>query len=57
MVPWWGVIVACFLFGLWSILCFMVGAALKDTAIKSGNKGIVERNMGNNKGYKSPGDL
>jgi fatty acid desaturase len=34
MVPWWGVLVACVFFGFWTVLCFMVGAAVKDTVIK-----------------------
>lgn len=34
MVPWWGVLVACILFSIWTLICFLVGAAVKDTVIK-----------------------
>jgi len=50
MIPWWGVLIACFFFGMWSILCFMVGAALKEYAVKEAKKGsIIQRNMANAK--------
>jgi hypothetical protein len=44
MVPWWGVILACVLFSLWTLICFMVGAAVKDTVIKKEQQQKIARN-------------
>lgn len=32
MMPWWGVLIACGGFGIWSGFCFVLGAATIKTA-------------------------
>ena len=34
MIPWYGVVGICVGFSIWTLVCFLVGAAVKDTVIK-----------------------
>jgi hypothetical protein len=48
MMPWWAVLITCAFFGIWSVFCFMVGASMKDYALKeTAKRNLITKNMNN----------